>query len=163
MSDVEKVIIYQSIIVQLSWFKGVLTDYLRINKNKNVYDGIDLSIIAIKNAKMKRRGFNLQQADLTKFTPTKKYNFIVFNEVLYYVDHEEEIKRYSKFLDSNGVITISLWSRDSQKHDKEDIFDFASSHLKLLHSMSFSGLTTSTVNNETRIAHFYIKSYQKIM
>lgn len=146
-------------ILDVGCGEGVLTDML--HKRKSVlYTGIDLSKVAINNAKQKRPGFDFQCENLASYVPTKSFNIIVFNEVLYYVDHERELVRYSKYLKKNGKIVISLWSKNAHTHDHEDIFSFADKLLSFVHSMSFSGLTTSTVNNETYIANFKIHVYQ---
>ena len=89
------------------------------------YYGIDISSEAIKSIK-KRINLEIAQVkciDLTKFSPrNEKFNAIIFNEVLNYVDDAtNQINRYSKFLEPNGVIAISIYTpnrRDSGAHER---------------------------------------------
>jgi 2-polyprenyl-3-methyl-5-hydroxy-6-metoxy-1,4-benzoquinol methylase len=86
--------------------EGALADYLNEEQKKN-YVGIDLSKEAVRIAKEKR-GFNFIQASAETYTPLpgQSFDLIVFNEMLYYTDHVEILKRYEKFLSKKGVFLV---------------------------------------------------------
>ena len=134
---------------------GVLTDFISKRKAK-FYTGIDLSLKAIQSALRKRPNFLFIQADAEKFNSQLKFDMIVFNEMLYYTDHNEIFLRYEKFLSTNGFIVISLWGRESSEIDKSDIYKDAVAHYSKINEIEISGITTSTINNETRKVIFRI-------
>ena len=145
--------------------EGFFTE--NIHKRKGVYTGIDISEVAINRAKQKRTGFDFQCANLSTYEPIRLYSTIIFNEVLYFVDHKKELIRYSKFLHESGKIIISLMSSNATSNEHDEIFSVANNLFSFLHSMSLSGLTTSTttLTDSTLwinhyIGYFNIKVYQ---
>ena len=137
--------------------EGFFTE--NIHKRKGVYTGIDISEVAINRAKRKRPGFDFQCANLSTYEPTRRYSTIIFNEVLYYVDHKKELIRYSKFLQHNGNIIISLMSSNATSNEHDEIFSTANNMFRFLHAMSISGLGMSY--NRVDTAYFKIKVYQR--
>jgi 2-polyprenyl-3-methyl-5-hydroxy-6-metoxy-1,4-benzoquinol methylase len=82
--------------------EGALSDFLNEDQKKN-YVGIDLSKEAVRIAKTKRN-LNFIQASAETFSPPegRLFDVIVFNEVLYYTEHVEMLKRYQNFLTAEG-------------------------------------------------------------
>ena len=83
------------------------------------YVGVDISEEAITKAK---RLFNGNGKficeDLCKYNPEDSYDFIIFNESLYYLDKPiAVINRYKKFLKKEGKIIVSMWY-DKVKNNK---------------------------------------------
>lgn len=87
--------------------EGVLSDFLMPDERKR-YIGVDISDIAIKNAKEKRH-LNFIASTAERYLPSERYDTIVFNEMLYYVNHRHVLKKYSRFLNPDGIIIISIW------------------------------------------------------
>lgn len=84
--------------------------------------GLDLSEEAISLAKIKRPGLSFSVADCDTYTPNIKFDVIVFNEMLYYTDHNKIMKRYTKFLSSEGIYVISIWFNNQKFYVKDTIF-----------------------------------------
>ena len=75
------------------------------------YTGIDLSDEAIKIAKEREDENTIFYShDITNYTPEEKYDCIIFNESIYYLNEPlETLKKHKSFLKKNGVIIISMW------------------------------------------------------
>ena len=94
---------------------------LALDSKYSVYYGVDISDIAISKAQetltassMSQEidfSFQLSVSTVQDYKPNRKFDVIVFNEVLYYLTLNEVancMRRYSTFLSDNGVILISL-------------------------------------------------------
>ncbi len=97
-------------ILDLGCGYGALNQYL----NQNEYDfllGIDLSSNAIQRAKDKNYpNSKFQIADIHQFIPDEKFDVIIFNEVLYYLDNQLEIvERFSKYFNEKGFFIFSFY------------------------------------------------------
>ena len=77
------------------------------------------------NQGIKKRGLKFQQSEAEKFHPDGTFDVIVFNEMIYYVDHEETMNRYSKFLNPGGIFIISVWFSKKVDFLRKSIFDDA--------------------------------------
>ena len=93
-------------ILDLGCGDGALAANLHFYKD---YLGVDFSSSAIVKA-LKSQHKDFVQADIESFTPNKLYKSIVFNESLYCLKNPiTTLKRYEKYLDSNGVFIISMF------------------------------------------------------
>jgi SAM-dependent methyltransferase len=83
------------------------------------YVGVDRSKIAIDTAKREWTDglTDFVAIDIATYVPDRKFDVIIFNEVLYYLDQPGDIVgRFGDFLKENGQFIISLWDdRDSQR------------------------------------------------
>jgi 2-polyprenyl-3-methyl-5-hydroxy-6-metoxy-1,4-benzoquinol methylase len=124
--------------------EGVLSDYLT-HKQRKQYLGIDLSKEAIKIASRRRPGLKFLQANALAYIPPEgvTYDVIVFNEMLYYTDHKEILKKYStkQFLSKNGIIVISVWYNSKEDYLRASIFTAAKSLLESVDAVVLSGAT----------------------
>jgi 2-polyprenyl-3-methyl-5-hydroxy-6-metoxy-1,4-benzoquinol methylase len=149
-------------ILDVGCGEGVLTDYLNVAQKK-LYSGIDLSTAAIAIAKKKRSTLNFMQADATAFPPPVGYTYdvIVFNEMLYYTDHNELIKRYSakEFLSENGIIVISVWYTHKSDHLRVSIFNDAGKILESVDSIEVSEGRTAAGKSKSAI-FFHIEAFR---
>jgi 2-polyprenyl-6-hydroxyphenyl methylase/3-demethylubiquinone-9 3-methyltransferase len=75
------------------------------------YLGIDLSSVAIEQARERApRGARFEAADAASFNPSEQFDIILLNEMLYYMDHPEQIvERYGRFLAPGGALIISMF------------------------------------------------------
>jgi SAM-dependent methyltransferase len=76
------------------------------------YVGVDLSDVAIERAAQAWTddATTFVAMDVAKYVPDRKFDLIIFNEVLYYFGRPDEIlERYGRFLEANGRFIISLW------------------------------------------------------
>ena len=87
---------------------GNITEHIQFKD----YLGIDFSEAVIERAVKKDRASFLC-ASAEDFSTDKKFDIIIFNEVLYYLDALEILKKYRLFLKENGFFVISIW-----KHPK---------------------------------------------
>lgn len=96
-------------ILDVGCGEGVLYEKINASKCKK-YFGIDISEAAIQKATDKGHPHaNYIACSVDEFITHEKFDAIVFNEVLYYLDNPlEVIKRYEKLLLPNGIIIISM-------------------------------------------------------
>jgi 2-polyprenyl-3-methyl-5-hydroxy-6-metoxy-1,4-benzoquinol methylase len=149
-------------ILDVGCGEGVLADYLNVDQKK-LYLGIDLSTAAINIAKKKRSAMNFMQADATAFPPPVGYTYdvIVFNEMLYYTDHSELIKKYSakEYLSEKGIIVISVWYTHKSDYLMVSIFNDAEKILESVDSIEVSEGRHATGKSKSAI-FFHIEAYR---
>lgn len=73
------------------------------------YTGIDISATAIGRAKATLPSGNFLVMDVEHPTLDGRYDAIVFNEILYYVDATAALAAYRPFLNPGGSIVISMY------------------------------------------------------
>jgi SAM-dependent methyltransferase len=76
------------------------------------YVGVDRSKTAIDAAKKEWTDglTDFVAMDIATYVPDRKFDVIIFNEVLYYLDQPGDILgRFEDFLKENGRFVISLW------------------------------------------------------
>lgn len=97
--------------------EAILYHYLKPSGLQR-YCGVDLSEIALSNAKVGEEHVQLVQSDLESFNakPEETFSAVVFNEVLYFCEEPElQLNRYAKFLEDDGVIAISMYTPAREK------------------------------------------------
>lgn len=95
---------------------GTTTDFLN-EEQKKKYLGIDISEEAIKKARKKKATFQI--IDFTNFKSSTKFDAIVFNEVLYYLDERAALKQVLNLLSNNGIVIISLYKMKNKRYDEK--------------------------------------------
>lgn len=104
-------------ILDVGCGEGTLVDFLS-DRQKKKYLGIDISSEAIKIGKRKRRGMDFQCVEAESFETKRKFDVIVFNEVLYYLDDAEIFAKFTNFLKKGNIVILSLYRMKSERHDK---------------------------------------------
>ena len=104
-------------ILDVGCGEGTLTDFLSEAQKKR-YVGIDISLEAIKIANKKRK-LNFQCIQAEQFKTKNKFDIVIFNEILYYLDDIEIFKKYSEFLKSKGIIIMSLYRMKNKRYDRQ--------------------------------------------
>lgn len=99
-------------ILDIGCGEGLLQESL-CNMSFSKYLGIDISEVAINHA-LKRRNKNIQfiRMDIQEYNTIETYDFIVFNEVLYYFEDTDIlniVKKYEKFLNEDGIFIVSMY------------------------------------------------------
>lgn len=97
-------------ILDLGCGYGALNQYL----NPNDYSfclGVDISSRAIKMAKAKKYPQSEFLAiNIHDFIPNEKFDIIIFNEVLYYLDNQlEVVSRFSSYFKAEGYFIFSFY------------------------------------------------------
>jgi 2-polyprenyl-3-methyl-5-hydroxy-6-metoxy-1,4-benzoquinol methylase len=86
------------------------------------YTGIDISDVAIEKAirrseaNRRNKKNRYQQSDITTYTPSQRYNVILFRESIYYIPRfkiKTILDHYAKFLKPDGVFIVR-WHDQSQ-------------------------------------------------
>jgi 2-polyprenyl-6-hydroxyphenyl methylase/3-demethylubiquinone-9 3-methyltransferase len=95
---------------------GTAVDFLNTDQ-KEKYLGLDVSEEAIKRAGKKKMKF--QVADFENFKSPKKFDVIIFNEVLYYMDENFAFYQALNILTKNGIIIVSLYQMKNKRYDKK--------------------------------------------
>lgn len=141
---------------------GVLSDFLNAEQKKQ-YIGIDFSKEAIAIA-LRQRNLTFIHTKAEEYEPsTTSFACIAFNEVLYYVDFEKTLQKYTKYLLPNGIIIISKY-HDNTRNGKTAIdptLQYAKSTFRLIEELKLSGLTPGNDNKTSavtfRMAVFKLK------
>jgi 2-polyprenyl-3-methyl-5-hydroxy-6-metoxy-1,4-benzoquinol methylase len=94
-------------ILDVGCGKGTLFEFLN-DRQKNNYFGIDVSEVAVAEARQ-RVGLKAVVEDADKFHTEEKFDIIIFNEVLYYLDYRAALIKYSSLLNENGIVIISMF------------------------------------------------------
>lgn len=89
---------------------GVIVNYLKF---KN-FLGIDISEDAIQKAN-KKENCAFLATNAEEFRTDKKFDVIIFNEVIYYFDAIKIMKKYEEFLNPDGIFLISIWENPRTK------------------------------------------------
>ena len=116
------------------------------------YTGLDISEKAIiKASENSDKSTSFFQQDLESYNTTKKFDFIIFNEVLVYVKSPSSIiRRYTNYLSKNGIIIISEYcDKTMDKEHSWNVIDEAFSPndaIKLIHESGKSWIVKSYVN-----------------
>jgi 2-polyprenyl-3-methyl-5-hydroxy-6-metoxy-1,4-benzoquinol methylase len=100
-----------SSVLDLGCGSGVLRGWLR-SLGTIDYVGVDLSNVAIDRARQEwtDAATDFIALDVATYVPDRKFDVIIFNEVLYYFDQPADILgRFAGFLEENGRFVISLW------------------------------------------------------
>ncbi|MFM2231033.1 MAG: hypothetical protein RL607_2291 [Bacteroidota bacterium] len=116
-------------ILDLGCGYGALLNYLPKDKY-TFYLGVDLSDTAILKARKKKYpNAVFKVADLHQFKTEEKFDLLVLNEVLYYLDNRMEVvKQLSLFTTPNAKMIVSLYDV------KESIVDELAGFYPLLES-----------------------------
>lgn len=101
-------------ILDLGCGEGVLHRYLRPDAYDQ-YLGIDISAEAIERAKQRENGkTSFLQADVNAYLPDDRFDLIVFNEVLYYLEEPVQvIENYKGVLSDRGVLIAAMYDSDT--------------------------------------------------
>jgi len=96
-------------ILDVGCGEGILCERLCKSHYAN-YLGIDLSTVAIERASSKNDEKNrFLVARVEEFRTDEKFDVIVFNECLYYMDDPvKTLQDYQSFLTSNGLFIVSM-------------------------------------------------------
>lgn len=126
-------------ILDVGCGEGILSEYLTPDQRQH-YIGVDISNAAISRA-IKNRGPPMQWvvAASHHYTPPYFMDFIIFSEVLYYVEFEKVLKQYEQYLTPNGKIIISLFHPEGKKETYQDIINFSENHFKQIDRFEMSG------------------------
>ncbi|SHO43118.1 alpha/beta fold hydrolase [Anaerocolumna xylanovorans] len=134
-------------ILDLGCGAGGLWDYL-IDTEREQYTGIDFSDEAI-NLACKKSFKSFLVADIRDYIPGKKYDAIIFNEVLYYLPQAlNTVKRYSKYLELGGILVVSMFSYPNIFDNEYKIVERTLKALE--YEDSFLTLDKLVLINETR-------------
>src|SRR3989344_3249050 len=89
-------------ILDVGCGKSVVRNYIKFK----TYIGLDISETATKH--LKNQNIEIINTDAEKFTTEKKFDIIIFGEILYYVNNKI-LEQYQDYLNEDGYFIISLW------------------------------------------------------
>ena len=95
---------------------GTAVDFLNTNQKKK-YLGLDISEEAVKRAR--RKNVQFQVSDFVDFKSSKKFDIIIFNEVLYYMDENSALDQALNILKKNGTVVTSLYQMKNKRYDQK--------------------------------------------
>ena len=99
---------------------GTTTDFLNPAQSSK-YLGIDISETAVSEA-VRRKKMNFRSIDFLEFPVHEKFNVIIFNEVLYYLDEEAAVKHSLNLLEEDGFIIVSLYRQKNMHYNDKSIW-----------------------------------------
>ncbi len=88
-----------------------------------LYVGVDISDVAITQAKQRTEGkmsnskYEFYNSGIESYTPSRKYQIILFRESINYVNHnnvKKVLDKYLNYLDADGVFIVRI--HDKKKH-----------------------------------------------
>lgn len=149
-------------ILDIGCGEGALADFLNEDQKK-LYLGLDLSSEAVRIAKQKRSHLNFLVSDAEKYLPLPGHqaNVIVFNEMLYYMDHVKVLQQYSgnQYLAKDGIIVICVWYTNKVNFLKSSIFKDARKMLDFIDYVDVSGVTAAPGEKKKAIS-FHIEAFR---
>ncbi|WP_430412462.1 class I SAM-dependent methyltransferase [Kordia sp.] len=99
-------------ILDLGAGEGVLNEYLD-DEMFSYFLGMDFSEVSIEKAKMRKfPKTEFITADIHTFTPSQKFDVIIFNEAFYYVHDSEKqhvLDRMLNHLNDDGILIVSIY------------------------------------------------------
>jgi 2-polyprenyl-3-methyl-5-hydroxy-6-metoxy-1,4-benzoquinol methylase len=153
-------------VLDIGCGEGAVSDFLPSDQRKN-YVGVDVSKEAIQKAKEKRQnqpyGSKFVHSSVYDFLPRHNFDVIVFSDVLYYVDHEKILQIYSEYLNPDGIIIISIFSKSMGNLLYENIFNVARRLFTKIDEIDIGGFTKKSENAKLEKTAFHIEIYRKKM
>ena len=108
-------------ILDLGCGYGALNDFLKPDDYGSCL-GVDISSVAVVRANS-RNFVNSEfiAKDIHQFFPHQKFDVIIFNEVLYYLDNQlDVVERFATYLNPNGYFIFSFYGiREDLIHEIE--------------------------------------------
>lgn len=90
----------------------------RLGSGPGAYVGVDISGVAIDQARARNPGTEFHVASIEDFETDERFDIIIFSEVLYYLDVPAaiaQVMRYTGFLKEGGAVLVSM--KDDPKSD----------------------------------------------
>lgn len=116
-------------VLDLGCGRCILYEYIK--KYIASYDGVDISDVVLSIPHDEK--FQVFQSDITMFKSEKKYDVIIFNEVLYYLkDTNAILYKYKQMLKKNGCIICSIYLPDKDVYREmiEELIDTLKCNMK---------------------------------
>ena len=96
---------------------------LELSENKyRYYKGVDISDVAIQKAASMCQSDNVRKSkndfvvgDVSKYTPDRKYDVILFKESLCYINRfcrKKVLNNYTRYLEKNGVVIVIMVDKE---------------------------------------------------
>jgi 2-polyprenyl-3-methyl-5-hydroxy-6-metoxy-1,4-benzoquinol methylase len=149
-----------SSILEIGCGEGAVTDFLPPSQRAN-YVGVDISKEAIIIAKSKRSPpAKFVHAAAHRFQPSRMFDMVIFSEVLYYTEYEKIIDQYVKYLNSNGVMIISIFQMEG-KPKYENIFAYAGKVMELVDEVDVLGRTKKSTAGNIEKTAFKIQAFRR--
>jgi 2-polyprenyl-3-methyl-5-hydroxy-6-metoxy-1,4-benzoquinol methylase len=147
-------------ILDVGCGEGILLDHLsRCQRSK--YLGIDLSTDAIATAKRKRiEGSVFLVSSADTFQSRTKFDCIIFNEILYYVDHKVIMTKFLHLLNEKGIVIISSFFKRNVNVIKDTIMDDARVIFSSEESANVHGFTKYFSRNKAPVS-FHIEVFRR--
>lgn len=138
-------------ILDLGSGEGVLNEKLPQDYTYSYFLGIDFSKVSIEKASEKKfTNAEFQCHDIHKFTPERKFDIIVFNEVFYYIHEKERMNvllRMIEHLEDDGVIIASIYRE--------------APHLWEFFNQTLEKINFVTVKTEEELRYWQIGAFRK--
>ncbi len=141
--------------------EGAVADFLNPGRRAH-FVGIDISSEAIGHAQTKRGSpmtFIVSAAHA--YEPDRKFDAIVFSEVLYYVNYAKILMQYEQYLHPAGVFIISIFYQRNYPKHFESIFGFARERYDQLDEMYFEGFTRKMRDVKREKTSFRVEVFRK--
>lgn len=149
-----------SSIIDVGCGEGATADFLPITQ-KSLYTCVEISKEAIHAAKASRGPpLKFVHSPAHLFAPKFKHDIIIFNEMLYYVEHEKVLQQYNEYLTPKGIVIISIF-HPTEKLLYENIFEFARKVFLRIDEMEISGYTKKSEKSKQERTAFHIEVYRK--
>jgi SAM-dependent methyltransferase len=104
-------------VLEVGCGEGILLEHLGRDFRAD-FTGIDISPVAVDRARaLQDDGADFYCADAESFEPARKFDLVVFNEMLYYLDDPlGVVPRYEDALSDDGYFIVSMFSTSATRH-----------------------------------------------
>jgi trans-aconitate methyltransferase len=128
-------------VLDIGCGSGRLAYYLRPYKLRQ-FHGIDFSMIGLAKAnELKMDNATFEKADFELWRPAKKFDVIVFNEVIgYAIDPRALVLSFSKYLEPSGILIVSYFRSENFR-----------SIWRRIHTVTYSIASVNIANNSKQI------------
>ena len=147
---------------------GFVLNFLADNLPGSSLSGVDISIIAIEQARKNFPKHNFTAGDIgsSKFVAEQKYDLVIFNQMLWYIleNLETAVFNAHKLLHSGGHFLISNGFLKAQRYgaDIVDGFNGCQEFMEIHHKQLVSRTDSQFDNSDDLVLNDGLLVYQKL-
>lgn len=146
-------------ILDVGCGNGNLVDLLSTEQRKN-YLGMDISQEAIKQAKQRWPDVSFLASQSESFVSSTRFDVIIFNEMLYYVDHYKVLQKYrDELLAPQGIIITSVWFSAKTKFIRDAVSKSTEALLARVDRIYVSGRDLDMKTRKRNVVSFGVEIF----
>lgn len=142
----------KGVILDMGCAEGTSAMYLNRYQRQH-FVGVDWSEVAIRRARSRYPNVEFVTDSVQNYEPKKKFDLMIFNDVLMFVEPDSTLRKYIKYLNRGGYMVISMFFQPdrSNNYDTDKYFKEARLLMRFYDSMRVQGHVWH--NNRTENKH----------